>query len=475
MRKALTLFITLVLAGCMQLIGQGYYNPVSVNVASGGQVNVVYANQPTTINMTVNNPGNIHIPAGEQIDVMVSVNGDPAQSVSSITTTNGLLGLSTTGGFPNGVRSLQVNNPNIFFTPGRFGQGAAGGGGGALHDFTIWPTKPVGTGSSVQVVTYDSVHVQVLYINAAAFSTSAGSVVGLPSQVNFTQSYPVAISTQNAGIGVSSQPLEFYAQIDSYTAVLIGTIMAPVAVNASASLPVPAFNLQQLYSNNNITLPAGFKYASHSLRIFAREQGLQNNLNVASYTIPATATFPVTLTGFDGIAENNRIALAWTTAQEQNNARFIVEKQLVNGGFAAIGSVDGQGNSQSQQMYQFADMSPIAGANVYRLRQVDFDGTETVISNQLEVTFDLNQSNISITAYPNQFSDYLQVQVISQDSGYGSLELIDANGRVVYKEGVALDAGIQTRTIYPSKITQGMYIVRLSTANSQVITRAMKL
>ena len=240
MRKAFTLFTTLLLAGCFQLMGQAYYNPTSVTLSSNGYSNVVFANQPTSVSASVNNPGNAHIPSGEPISLLASVDGDAGQAVRNTNLSNSLLGLGVVGGYPNGVRSVQVSNSNYYFNTTRFGQGAAGGGGigGVLHDITIWPTKPVGTGSSTPVLTLDSISLQVLYVDAAAFSVTSSSIFGLPSQVDFNQTYSIAVAAQNFGIGVNTAPIEFWAQIDQYGPVLLGTVSVPVAVNSTASLSV---------------------------------------------------------------------------------------------------------------------------------------------------------------------------------------------------------------------------------------------
>jgi hypothetical protein len=473
MRKAFTLFTAILLAGCMQLMSQAYYNPVSVTLSSNGYTNVVFANQTTSVSASINNPGTVHIPSGDQINLLSSVDGDAGRVLGSTTLGSSLLGLNVVGGYPSGIRSTQVSNSNYLFDVTRFGQGAVGGGGigGVLHDITIWPTKPVGTGSSTPVITLDSISLQVLYIDAAAFSVKPSSIIGLPSQVAFNQTYPIAVSAQNMGIGVNSAPIQFWAEVDQYGPVLLGTVSAPVVVNGVASLSLPNFNLQALYSQNNITLPANFKYQNHSLRIFAREQGLQNSLDIANYNIPPSATLPVSLIGFEGHAEANAIALVWETAAEENNHGFVLEKRMQGNEFAAIGHVAAKG---SNERYSIRDMEPQAGANIYRLRQIDIDGTENIISNEIEVNFELTENGLSIVAYPNQFKEQFNIQTSNAEAGTAVLEMLDLKGQKVFSESLFVEAGVQTHTIKPSKLSAGMYIVRLSTSKQQVSCRVYK-
>lgn len=473
MRKAFTLFTAFLLAGCMQLMGQAYYNPVSVTLSSNGYTNVVFANQATSVSATINNPGTVHVPTGEPINLMSSVNGDAERAIANSSLSNTLLGMGVVGGYTPGVRNAQVANSNYLFDVTRFGQGAAGGGGigGVLHDITIWPTKPVGTGSSTPVITLDSISLQVLYIDAAAFSVTSASILGLPTQVSFNQTYPIAVSAQNTGIGINTAPVQFWAEVDQYGPVLLGTVSAPVVVNGVASLSIPGFNLQALYSQNNITLPANFKYQNHSLRIFAREQGLQNSLDIASFDIPPSATLPVSLLGFEGIAESNAISLVWRTAEEENNRGFVVEKQVAGNEFVALGHVEAKG---SNQYYSLRDMEPQAGSNVYRLRQIDIDGTENIISNEIEVNFELTQTGLSIVAYPNQFKQQFNIQTSNAEAGSAVLEMLDLKGQKVFSQSIFVEAGVQTHKVTPSELSSGMYIVRLSTAQQQVSCRVYK-
>lgn len=46
--------------------------------------------------------------------------------------------------------------------------------------------------------------------------------------------------------------------------------------------------------------------------------------------------------------------------------------------FSKIASFPGSGNSYSDKTYMYYDTHPLRGNNYYRLRQVDFDGTETI-------------------------------------------------------------------------------------------------
>lgn len=87
---------------------------------------------------------------------------------------------------------------------------------------------------------------------------------------------------------------------------------------------------------------------------------------------------PVELLTFTGAAADNDVVLNWATATEENTDRFEIERRTPTADFALIGQVTATGNSSVRQEYTFTDFNPAAGANDYRLRIVDVDGSETL-------------------------------------------------------------------------------------------------
>lgn len=87
---------------------------------------------------------------------------------------------------------------------------------------------------------------------------------------------------------------------------------------------------------------------------------------------------PVEWAGMQAQLDGERVRLSWTTAAETNNAGFYVERRA-EGGWVDLGYVEGHGTTQAPRDYRFADARvPFAADSlVYRLRQVDVDGTAT--------------------------------------------------------------------------------------------------
>jgi len=91
--------------------------------------------------------------------------------------------------------------------------------------------------------------------------------------------------------------------------------------------------------------------------------------------ISDVTALPVILLSFSGVAVNNTINLDWVTASELNNDFFMVERSMDGVNYDEITQINGAGTSNIENKYSYLDTEPLSGANYYRLRQVDFDGS----------------------------------------------------------------------------------------------------
>ncbi|MEM8558390.1 MAG: T9SS type A sorting domain-containing protein [Bacteroidota bacterium] len=109
---------------------------------------------------------------------------------------------------------------------------------------------------------------------------------------------------------------------------------------------------------------------------------------------------PVELTAFSAVLSGEAARLTWSTASETNNAGFHVEHRASNADvFAALGFVDGAGTTATTQRYAFQTDALVPGTHRFRLRQVDFDGTQE-LSEQVEVTVAQAEA-LRVSAVPN--------------------------------------------------------------------------
>jgi len=123
-------------------------------------------------------------------------------------------------------------------------------------------------------------------------------------------------------------------------------------------------------------------------------------------------TIPVELTSFTASIDQKIVTLNWVTATETNNLGFEVERKLKNQEWTTIGFVEGNGTTTEQQSYRYDDFSvfPYEGRVLYRLKQVDLDGTHEY-SDQVavDVIFIPDEFYISQN-YPNPFNPSTRIE-----------------------------------------------------------------
>ena len=130
-----------------------------------------------------------------------------------------------------------------------------------------------------------------------------------------------------------------------------------------------------------------------------------NNATADVYAVFATvAPLPVQLLSFTGKATATGVALSWTTASEEQNDHFVVERaEGVPTAFTAVGVVQGAGSSTHSSTYQFVDGAP-SGLRYYRLRQVATSGEATFSSAVV-----VQAASTGLVAYPNPATNVLTV------------------------------------------------------------------
>jgi trimeric autotransporter adhesin len=127
----------------------------------------------------------------------------------------------------------------------------------------------------------------------------------------------------------------------------------------------------------------------------------------------STAVLPIELLSFTGkfLLNDNKGSnlLTWQTASEVNNKGFQVERapqppQGASLTWETLGFVDAKGKAAT---YEFTDESPLRGLGVYRLRQMDNDGKETLSKVISIATTDKGKG---LKVYPNPVSNTLTVE-----------------------------------------------------------------
>jgi len=126
---------------------------------------------------------------------------------------------------------------------------------------------------------------------------------------------------------------------------------------------------------------------------------------------------PVELFSFSADVTYNEIHLNWITATETNNHGFEVGKYKGQSSkdkakeevWETVGFVEGSGTTTEKQFYSFVDNNVEPGKYLYRLKQIDFDGSYEY-SNEIEVEIGLPDNFELYQNYPNPFNPTTKIR-----------------------------------------------------------------
>lgn len=188
-----------------------------------------------------------------------------------------------------------------------------------------------------------------------------------------------------------------------------------------------------------------------------------------SWTLASTTNpLPITLVAWEGQCEGKEVKLTWTTASEQNNQFFTIEKSRNVNDWAAIGTVPGAGNSSSMISYSFTD-DGAQGLAYYRLRQTDINGTTTV-SNTIAAGCGTDNGIAIVNAWDD--GDYLNLVVSSTLDAVYDLTLMDAQGKVMTtRASQVINTGSTTLRVDKRGISTGIYMVQLLNSTNMMSRR----
>jgi subtilisin family serine protease len=205
------------------------------------------------------------------------------------------------------------------------------------------------------------------------------------------------------------------------------------------------------------------------LKSTASQSNSPDNLNgwgIINTFAAAQLIIPVELTAFTATYQNGGVFLNWTTATENNNLGFEVERKVDVGDWMQIGYVQGNGTTTEPKNYSFLDNNVLMGRYFYRLKQIDYDSnfkySSIVEVNINPIEFELSQN------YPNPFNPTTKIRFSVPERSQVKLTLHDVLGReisVLFND--EMNPGTKELELNGSSLASGVYLVRMVTNNYQ--------
>jgi hypothetical protein len=176
------------------------------------------------------------------------------------------------------------------------------------------------------------------------------------------------------------------------------------------------------------------------------------------------APVPVELTSFSARVIDNEIELNWITETETNNMGFEIQRKELNE-FTTIGYVEGKINSTTRQNYSYIDAGVVSGKYIYRLKQIDLDGTANY-SNTIEVDLSTPLDFSISQNYPNPFNPSTSINYSLPSESNVKITVYNLIGEVV-KELVNSTqlSGYHSATFNASDLSSGIYFYAISASS----------
>ncbi len=167
---------------------------------------------------------------------------------------------------------------------------------------------------------------------------------------------------------------------------------------------------------------------------------------------------PVTLITFDTKKQESAAVLYWATSQETNSSHFEIERSSNGQSWQRIGSISANTESSTVKKYEFTDLHPVPGENLYRLKMADLDGT-FAYSRIRNVNF--GEPPTKISTYPNPVIEKLFLNIQDGRTVRG-LTIHTLSGMLVSRFDTYTADGIGVQSL-----PAGLYFMQLKTSDGQ--------
>jgi hypothetical protein len=176
----------------------------------------------------------------------------------------------------------------------------------------------------------------------------------------------------------------------------------------------------------------------------------------------------VSLNSFNATCESNGTDVTWTTASEKNASHFDLERSRDGQNWEIVKTVQASGNSTTLKTYGVHDPVFYSSTGYYRLKQVDFDGTEEIHG---PIAVNCAASDNSLLVFPNPSNGEFGVEIHSSEVlENASVVVYDNTGKQLLRS--ELNNTLKgTNMVYfsDSKLAAGSYLVVLESETKHTL------
>jgi len=179
------------------------------------------------------------------------------------------------------------------------------------------------------------------------------------------------------------------------------------------------------------------------------------------------SVLPVTFANFYVSRTNDGILIRWSTATENNNHHFEVQRSEDGQSWNTIAIVAGIGNSTQLNNYSYTDRSMQKALAYYRIMQVDMDGRSTyTVVRSIKNTE--TKKGVEIFVAKNRGITL----VFDEMKSSVSVEICNLNGQTITRQHYQRSAYIRLQI---NNITTGVYVIKVTDQDNQIESKKIFL
>ena len=173
---------------------------------------------------------------------------------------------------------------------------------------------------------------------------------------------------------------------------------------------------------------------------------------------------------FKGSLQEQRSVLNWTMNGDESVGTYDVEYSENGTSFIKAGTVEGKGNTNVANNYQFTDVDHTLSTTRYYRLKVNQKGGNINYSGVIR----LNINELDVEAVPNPFDRDINVQIQLKTAEKVRIRLLDFAGRDVYNTTEQLGIGSHSLSVrIPSGLSKGMYMLDVRAGNNLIFTKKL--
>jgi hypothetical protein len=239
-----------------------------------------------------------------------------------------------------------------------------------------------------------------------------------------------------------------------------------------------------VYNGNSIAvllnfITEGLDSGDYSMDMVITSNDPLHSEIIVPIAMKITSIVPVELSSFTVENVEGEVVLKWQTATETNNQGFEVERSQKSNvksqnEWTKISVVEGRGTTTELTEYSYKDKIITPGTYVYRLKQIDFDGTVSY-SDEVEIDVTGPKEFTLYQNYPNPFNPTTTIKFALPVDSRVKINVYSSLGQLVETlvDG-EMQSGYHEINFDASRYSSGVYLYQLQ-ANDYVSVKKMLL